>query len=113
MKQYTEDIGEVTRLLCEKVCGTQYESCAPYIERYTDLKKELRGEKFNEQFLKFSEDISLSIVGVPGGMLLAPAIDATVMDFYTRNLVLAAHAFEDNETANKLVSGIKKFHGVE
>lgn len=46
-------------------------------------------------------------------MLLAPAIDATVMDFYIRNLVIAAHAFEDDEMANKLVSGIKKFHGID
>jgi len=113
MQRYSEDIGEFTRILCDQVCSSYYEYCAPYIDRYTKLKQEHRGEKFEEQFLIFAADIALSIVGSPAGMMLAPAVDATVFDFYTRNLILAAHAFENNETANKLLTGIKKLHGVE
>lgn len=113
MQGYSEDIGEFTRLLCEQVCGPQYEDCVPYIDRYTKLKQEHRGEKSKEQFLIFAEDITLAIVGSPAGMLLAPAVDATVFDFYTRNLLLAAHVFGDDKTSNQLIRSLKRVHGLD
>lgn len=113
MQKYCEDIGEFTRLLCEKVCGSQYEDCVQYIDRYTKLKQELRGKRFKEQFVEFAEDIALSIVGSPTGVLLAPAVDVTVFDFFTRNQIIAAYHFGDNETTNNLLSGIKKLHGIK
>ena len=113
MQGYSEDIGEFTRLLCGQVCGSQYEDCVPYIDLYTKLKQEHRGEKFEEQFLLFAEDITLAIVGSPAGILLAPAVDVTVFDFYTRNLLLVAHVFGDDKTSNQLIQSLKRMHGLD
>ena len=105
-----ERIGEFTRLLCSYACETDWDQCQPYVQRYTELKQQFRGDLFHEQFLKFSEDLALAITGGPMGMLLAPAIDATVVDFYWRNLLLAAYAFGDKETANNLLESIRRLH---
>lgn len=111
MQNYTKsDIGEFTRLLCALVCSEDLGKCEPFIQRYTELKQEYRGGKFHEQFLKFSEDLSLAIAGSSIGMLLAPAVDATVVDFYYRTLFLVATAFDDKETSTRFRKIIENLH---
>ncbi len=115
MQEYlnASDIGFFTTTLCDYVCEDQIDECMPYINRYTAIKMEKRGERFKEQFLVFSEDIALAIAGSSAGMLLAPGIDATVFDFYTRNLAIAALAFQDKKTSDQLFTTIKQIHGLE
>jgi hypothetical protein len=111
MQGYADErIGQFTRLLCSYVCDADWNQCQPYVQRYTELKQQFRGDRFHGQFLKFSEDLALTITRGPMGMLLAPAIDATVVNFYWRNLLLAACAFGDKETANKLLESIRRLH---
>jgi hypothetical protein len=111
MQQYVGDrIGDLTRQLCTCVFETDWEESQPHVQRYTEFKERFRGDQFHEQFLKFAEDFSLAITGGPMGMLLAPAIDATVVDFYYRNLLLAAKAFDDRETGESLLQSIRKLH---
>lgn len=109
----SEDMDAFTKILCNYVCGDEIDKCTPYINRYSEIKKEKRGEQFMEQFLLFSEDIALSITGSSIGMLLAPGIDATVFDFYTRNLSLTAHEFGDNEIAEQLFQSIEQMHDIK
>lgn len=109
MQNYTgSHIGGFTRLLCSLVCGEDWDKCKPFVQRYTELKKEYQGEKFYEQFLKFSNDLSLAVAGSSIGMLLAPAVYATVVLFYYRNLFLVAAAFDDKETSTRLRKSIEK-----
>lgn len=111
MQNYTKsNIVEFTHLLCTLVCSEDLEKCEPFVQRYTELKQEYRGDKFHEQFLKFSEDLSLAIAGSSIGMLLAPAVDATVVDFYYRTIFLVAVAFDDKETCTRLRKSIEKLH---
>jgi len=111
MQNYAKsNIGEFTRLLCALVCSKDWNECEPFVQRYTELKQEYRGDKYFEQFLKFSEDLSLAMAGSSIGMLLAPAVDATVVDFYYRNLFLVAVAFDDKETCTSLGKSIEKIH---
>jgi len=111
MQRYlnSEEMGSFTKLLCACVCGNEFKECLPYIERYTELKKQKQGE-FHKQFLLFSEDIAFSIAE---DTLLVPGIDVTVLDFYSRNLALAAEVFGDNKTYNQLLDSIKKTHGID
>jgi hypothetical protein len=111
MQQYVGDkIGDLTRHLHSCMFEVDWLQSQPHVGRYTDLKQRFRGSHFREQFLKFSEDLSLAISGGPMGMLLAPAIDATVVDFYYRNLLHAAKAFSDRETGDELAQSIRRLH---
>jgi hypothetical protein len=101
---------EFTRLLYENVFETDWNHCRPYVERYTKLEQTVRGEDFQKQFLKFSEDLALAITRVPMGMFLAAAIDMTVIDFYWRNLFHAADGFDDMETATEILEAIQRLH---
>jgi hypothetical protein len=101
---------EPARHLCSNVFEADWDQSQPYVHRYTELKKRFCGDQFHEQFLTFSEDLSLAITGGPMGMLLSPAIAATVVDFWYRNLLLAAKAFDDRETGANLLRSIRRLH---
>lgn len=128
MQNYAKsNIGEFTRLLCTIVYGEELDSCKPLIQRYTELKEKHHGENFYEQFLKFSEDLSLIIAGISINMVLdcekfaqaetgrigvawflQQAVDMVVLDFYYRNLFIVAEVFGDEETARQLLITINK-----
>ncbi len=109
MQNYTKsNIREFTRLLCALVCSEDWDKCEPFVQRYTELKQEYRDDKLHEHFLKFSEDLSLATAGSSIGILLAPAVDATVVDFYYRTIFLVAVAFDDKEMCTKLRKSIEK-----
>jgi hypothetical protein len=110
-QQYVGDkIGDFTRSLCARVFEADWDQSQPHVHRYTELKERFQGDQFHEQFLKFSEDLSLAITGGPMGMLLAPAIDAIVVDFYYRNLLLVARVFDDQEMGAHLFRSIRQLH---
>lgn len=102
MKEYVGTrIGDLTRLLCNRVCASDWNECRPFVDRYTALKQEFI-DQFPRQFLGFSEDLALAIGKGAMGMLLAPAIDMTVGAFYWRNLLHAARIFNDRESVDSI-----------
>lgn len=97
-----KQVGDFTKKLCSTVFGTELEEAVQFINRYEKLKATNQGEKFNDQFHVFSEDVALSIVGSPKGMVFSAGLDLIVFDFYFRNLKLAALVFGDIDTAEKI-----------
>lgn len=110
-RQYVDDddFFELTRLLIARTFLRDWENCKAHVGRYSSLKKKYTGDRFPEQFLKFSEDLASEIIGPSGGMISAPAIDATMVVFYWRNLLVAAEAFGDEESKDSLLRDIERF----
>lgn len=104
MQKYLSEkkVGDFTQKLCSNIFGTDLEDAFPFIERYEKLKVKMQGDKFNDQFHIFSEDVALSIMGSSKGMVFSAGLDSIVFDFYLRNLKLAAISFGDIETAEKI-----------
>jgi len=102
-------INDLSRLLTAKIFVGDRTECEPYVERYTRIKQQLTGDRFREQFLHVSEDLTHSLIIRPAdGIAATVIIDLMLGVIYPRILIVSAEAFGDTETSAPLREDLRR-----
>lgn len=104
MKGYVgQNIGSFSSDLCSRCCKNNYNQIKPYIEKFSQLNKNL---SLPDQFKEITESIALDELKI--GAVGLMKVGAFILVLYERSIFYAAYKFGDKETWEPLFRKFQK-----